>query len=298
MYHYFIINPIAGRLNADEVIRILEEICKDVAYSYDFSKQVLHAENLAYEACSKHKDIRVYSVGGDGTLNEVANGVLKSGNRDAILIPVPLGSGNDFVRSIGYIKKDSILNLLKKALTCDFDEFDVCLANNRYFLNISSLGFDAQVVANALKYKKNKLIPKGLAYYLSVFTTFISMKSYKVIVTMDDKEPEHRRITLVALANGKYYGGGIIPVPQADLKDGILDCCLVDKVNRIKVPIFFPKYAKGEHGSLKEVHFYKCKRFHLKCEEGEIAFNVDGELSYTNEVTFEICDNKIKVGLI
>ena len=298
MYHYFIINPVAGRINHEEIIEILDDILKTESYEYNVTEHVLHARQLAFNAAMEHKAVRIYSVGGDGTLNEVANGIVESGNKEAILVPVPLGSGNDFVRSLGYKKPKTLRELIEKAISCSYTDIDICKANDRYFLNISSLGFDAEVVSNAARYKKNKFIPKGLAYYLSVFTTFIKMKSYPLVITVDEEKIFEKRITLLAVANGKYYGGGIIPVPSADISDQLIDVCMVDKVRRIKVPIFFPMYAKGKHGSIKEVNFFKCKKLLVQCVKGDVALNIDGELSTTKEVLFEVLTDKLRVGQI
>lgn len=298
MYHYFIINPVAVRIQHEEVIEILKDILKTESYAYNVTEHVWHARQLAFEAAANHADIRIYSIGGDGTLNEVANGIVESGNKEAVLVPIPLGSGNDFVRSLGYKKEKDLRKLIDRAVSCSYIEIDLCKANDRYFLNISSLGFDAQVVANAIAYKKNKFIPKGLAYYLSVFTTFVRMKFYPLTITVDDKETFDNNTTLLAVANGRYYGGGIIPVPGADIQDGCFDVCLVDKVRRIKVPIFFPMYAKGNHGKLKEVNFFKCRKLHVKCNNGFVSLNIDGELSKVKEVLFEVVNRKIRVGQI
>lgn len=298
MYHYFIINPVAGRIQHEEIIEILKEVLKNESYEYNVTEHVLHARQLAFEAAVKHEDVRIYSVGGDGTLNEVANGIVESGNKEAVLVPIPLGSGNDFVRSIGYKKETDLKKLIDRAVNCPYIDIDLCKANGRYFLNISSLGFDAQVAANAIAYKKNKLVPKGLSYYLSVFTTFIKMKFYSLTITVDDERTFDNITTLLAVANGKYYGGGIIPVPGADIQDEYIDVCLVDKVSRIKVPIFFPKYAKGNHGDLKEVHFFKCKKIYVRCNNGFVSLNIDGEITKVKEVLFEIMNQKIRIGQI
>ena len=98
-------------------------------------------------------------------------------------------------------------------------------------------------------------------------------------------------------ANGRYYGGGIIPVPGADIQDGCFDVCLVDKVRRIK-SYFLSDVRKGNHGKLKEVNFFKCRKLHVKCNNGFVSLNIDGELSKVKEVLFEVVNRKIRVGQI
>ncbi len=295
MFHCFIVNPIAGRINLDAVLNAVTDICQSnkLEYSCITTEYAGQAETIAYNMAIKHESVRIYSVGGDGTLNETANGLLKSGNKEAALIPVPLGSGNDFVRSTGYKVKLPLEQLIEKAVNCNVDEIDVCKAND-----ISSMCFDAKVVINSLAIKKIKFIPKSLAYYISVFTTFIKMEPYNLNISVNGNYIYTKPMTLVAVANGKYYGGGIIPAPDADIKDGLIDVCFVEKVKRIKVPIFFPRYVKGKHSGIKEVSFIKCKNLHVKCEMGDIALNIDGDVYMVNEVLFTICDEKLKIGII
>jgi YegS/Rv2252/BmrU family lipid kinase len=300
MLHFFIINPVAGRINKESVVKHITSTCDSLNYNYSIklTEYSGHAEKLAYDIAKNESDLRVYSIGGDGTLNEVANGILKSGNLNVSLIPVPCGSGNDFVRSIGFKRETKFEDIFKLALNCKTDLIDVCTVNDRYFLNISSMGFDADVVLNSFKFKKNKMLPKRLAYIFSVFSTFITMKEYVLKITVDDMYLGSKSMTLLAVANGKYYGGGIVPAPDADIRDNLMDVCLVEKVMKVKVPVFFPKYAKGKHGSLKEVSFIKCKNLRITCLNGEVPLNIDGEVSYANELIYNISDKKIKIGML
>ena len=136
-----------------------------------------------------------------------------------------------------------------------------------------------------------------MAYIVGVFTTFISLKPRYVKISYDGGEFGDENITLMAVANGKYYGGGVMPTPDADLKDGKLDVCTVDFVRRYMVPIFFPKYNKGRHGSMKQVNFRKCKKVVIT-SENPFAFNVDGEVWFETRGEFEICKNKIPMAIM
>lgn len=301
MHHYFIVNPIAGSIKADFVVSCLKEILEadfpNIEYTISITDYIWHASKLSALAASTYEDVRIYSLGGDGTLNEVANGIRESDNEKAVLVPVPLGSGNDFVRSLGYVTQKDVKKLLLSALNSLCVELDICMVNGRYFINISSVGFDAEVAVKANFYKENnKLIPKGLAYYVAVFTTFLKMKSYAVSITIDNDQVIERDVTLMAVANGKYYGGGIMPVPDASPSDGYIDVCILNRISRILVPFVFPLYIKGKHSKLKVAEFYRCKNVKIISKGQALNINIDGEFSTSNDVEFNICEGKILVG--
>ena len=327
MKHCFIINPAAGSMNTDMCRKSIEKICheKNIDYMIEFSNADGDIDRLAYEA-SVGGFKYIYAVGGDGTLNEAANGIMRyidtaenlSEADRPVMVPVPCGTGNDFVRSIdscGVYRKfiDSMNKksksseafqtefdkLISAAVDCigNVESLDVGTANGRYFINIASVGFDAEVVINAKKYKKKKFIPSGMAYIVGVFTTFISLKPRYVKISYDSGDLGDENITLMAVANGKYYGGGVMPTPDADLKDGKFDVCIVDFVRRYMVPVFFPKYNKGRHGSMKQVTFRKCEKVVIT-SENPFAFNVDGEVSFETRGEFEICKNKIPMAIM
>ncbi|MBQ8164716.1 MAG: diacylglycerol kinase family lipid kinase [Clostridia bacterium] len=326
MKHCFIVNPTAGRMNADMCRKSIESICADrkIEFELKFSQAEGDIDRLAEEAASNGFKY-IYAIGGDGTLNEAANGIMKyidasdlTENETPVMVPVPCGTGNDFVRTIDTsgVYKKYIDNINKKSKTSEeyqkeldklicsavdsvgnVKKIDVGTANGRYFINIASIGFDAEVVISAKNYKNKKFIPNSMAYYIGVFTTFLSLKPRYVKISYDSDEFVDKNITLVAIANGKYYGGGVMPAPDADLKDGKFDVCTVDFVRRYMVPIFFPKYNKGRHGSMKQVDFKKCRKVVIASEK-PFAFNVDGEVSYETRGEFEICKNKIPMAIM
>jgi len=327
MKHCFIINPTAGNMNSDMCRKSVEKICSDknIEFQIEFSQAEGDIDRLTYEAAEKGFKY-IYAVGGDGTLNEAANGIMKYIDSTAglseedcpVMVPVPCGTGNDFVRSIdtnGVYKKHidrmnkksktsesfqaELDKLISAAVDCvgNVEKLDAGTANGRYFINIASIGFDAEVVINAKKYKNKKFIPSGMAYIVGVFTTFLSLKPRYVKISYDSGEFIDKNITLVAVANGKYYGGGVMPAPDADLKDGKLDVCTVDFVRRYMVPLFFPKYNKGKHGSMKQVSFGKHEKIIITSEK-PFAFNVDGEVSYETRGEFKICKNKIPMAIM
>jgi YegS/Rv2252/BmrU family lipid kinase len=230
----------------------------------------------------------VYSVGGDGTLNEVLNGLAGSGSSLAI---IPAGSGNDFVRSL-----DEGGNPFK-ALHETIDGFeklvDLGTINGRYFINISSIGFDAEVADSASRIKKIPLVSGSMAYFLGIFYTLIRYSNNIINIDIDGMKFD-QEVLLVAVANGRYYGGGMMAAPKAVIDDGLFDICLIERMKRPKILHFFPKFIKGLHSTIDGVHFYRGKRVVISSKR-PLFLNTDGDVRSVTNAVFEIIPNGIKV---
>lgn len=289
MKHLFIINPVAGKGRPLELISEIKRIFHDLKEEYyiEVSEYPGHATEIV-ERYVKDDIYRVYSVGGDGTLNEVLNGIVGSNSCIAV---IPGGSGNDFFRSIKSDKDEK--DVLIRTIHGKEKEVDIAKVNGKYFINISSVGFDAETAYNAQKLKRFPFIGGGIAYTIAVFITIIKNKSYDVHITYDDKY-YNGRILLTAIANGRYYGGGILPAPKAELNDGLLDICIIKALGRFKILTLFPKYIKGNHVNLKEVFLSKAGKIEIHCKK-DIPLNIDGEVSKVRSAVFEIIPNGIKI---
>lgn len=224
MKHIFIINPVAGKGKGIEFKEKIEGIFKDLDLEYEIiiTEESGYAIKKVRELTSKEK-CRVYSIGGDGTLNEVLNGMVGS---DSELAVIPAGSGNDFARTL--YKDISFDNILQELIYGEEKTIDVAKLNERYYLNISSVGFDANVVNNARKYKKYKFISGPMAYAIGLINSLITFKSMKLKFEVDGKEI-NTEMYLIAVANGKCYGGGISIAPNAEIEDGFLDVYAIRK---------------------------------------------------------------------
>ncbi|NLM36329.1 MAG: diacylglycerol kinase family lipid kinase [Clostridiales bacterium] len=289
MRHLFIINPQAGKGKTKEIILMKEKACKkeSVDYIIEFTKRVGHAKEIAKEYTSKEA-MRVYSVGGDGTLNEVLNGMAES---DSSLAVIPSGSGNDFIRSI--TDKEDLEEILTSSIKSEFELVDLGKCNEKYFINIASVGLDAEIVYNSIKLKRLPFIPSKFAYLLSIFTTVFGYKSKKLNIQLDDKNI-YEKTLLTAVANGKYYGGGMKVAPRAELCDGSFEICHVKEASPFKIIRLFPRLIKGVHDTIKEVTFYKGKKIKIECEE-EMSVNIDGELFRAKDISLEILPKAIRI---
>lgn len=290
----FIVNPNAGNHKMAKRARMLIDRFLELnplTYIIELTKGPGDATRIADKYAKAYgSKCRFVSVGGDGTLNEVVNGMADSG---AQLTIIPAGSGNDFIKSIYPLYKKNqkmTYELISEFLTGSPKPVDLASVNGRYFLNIASIGFDADVVFNATRFKKT-FIPARLAYYASIFFSLVNLRSKKVSLTADDRVLQ-KDVALIAVANGKYYGGGIMPAPTAEVDDGLLDLCIVDKITRLKVIRFFSKYKAGTHGVLKEVTFGKSPSVTIESDE-DFRLNIDGEILISRKAVFSYTGRKI-----
>jgi len=272
----YIVNPAAGHGKAKRMAEELKNSQSDCESEILITSGAGDATEIARRySCG---DNRVYSVGGDGTINEVINGSIGGESRVCI---IPAGSGNDLIRSVDDISGD-----------CDIDVGSV---NGRYFANIASIGFDADVAHNAKRFKKIPLLG-GLSYYISIFYTLIKKKPLKVTIDIEG-EPEfcgEKELLLLAVANGKYYGGGIKIAPSARINDGLLDICIIENLSRFKILTLLPKFFAGTHEKLKQVKFVSAKKIKiLRDEPGPIS--IDGEIISVKDMDFDILPGGLKI---
>lgn len=285
----FVINPIAGKGKAKEIVPMIEGICNScgIEYSMVYTSKPKDGILLAREGVKAGYQ-RIVSVGGDGTLNEVVNGIAES---DVVLGVIPAGTGNDFIRSI--YKKRDLSTIINDVLKGDVRSIDLAKCNDMYFINIGSGGFDAEVALASERTRK--IFTGSMAYIAALIKTIFVYKSKKMKVIIDGLEFEKNTL-LVAIANGRYYGGGILPAPRANLSDGIFDVCFVENMSKLKMLVLFPKYIKGQHEGIKGVSFYQGKSIKIT-SDSHFGVNIDGEVSMERNVEFQIVPKGIRVAV-
>ena len=291
MKHVIIVNPIAGKANNLKYGYRIQKLLK----KFSIRSKVLTSKYAGHitEICKRlsHKfDCRFYCVGGDGTLNEIVTGIIGT-NSDIVV--TPYGTGNDFIKSSSkYLSmRKSITNSINKKPR----KVDVLkLGKNKYCINILSAGFDSMIAKNLDKFRKVPLISGKFKYKLSILYTLFFSRSFKFKIRIDSNTILKNRFTLVAVANGKYYGGGICPCPNAIIDDGLINVCAIDNTSLLEKIILLPKYQKGKHTNLKQVHFFNCKKVHIVSTRSFPA-NIDGEVFYTNKLRIEICPKAINI---
>ena len=289
MKHLFIINPVAGKGHASAYIPAIHNHFKGKTEEYhiEITKNPGHARDIASWYAEKG-EYRMYATGGDGTLNEVLNGM--AGSKCSLGV-LPAGSGNDFIKSI--YKSRDYADILEKTISAPAVPIDCGLLNDRYFINIMSVGFDAQVAYYSAKLNKKLHLKGSLSYFAGIAAALLKGKlKFPVKLTFDDEEVVEMEICLTACTNGKYYGGGFMPVPTTEFNDGILDVCFVEKKSLFGILTLIPKYMKGKHTKTKGVNFRKVKKLRVESET-ELNINLEGELTQSKDVTLVIKENFI-----
>jgi YegS/Rv2252/BmrU family lipid kinase len=197
-----------------------------------------HATALAREAAAGGHDV-VAVVGGDGTASECAEGLVGTECRLAL---VPSGTGNDLARALG-IPRD--LDAVAAAIAAGNSRpLDAWRLNDRVFICVAGVGFDAEVAA-ALG-PSGRRVGGAMAYTIGVLSTLMRYRPREVCLRVDGAEFAGR-VMMVALANGRYYGGGMKIAPQADLADGVLDVVVIQEISRLRFLRQFPRVFQGTH---------------------------------------------------
>lgn len=287
MSYLFIVNPIAGKGKAKRTIPIIKEIMENSGHSYQIkiTEKVGDGQLFAEEA--KAEDFRtIVSVGGDGTLHEVVNGMVGGTQRLGI---IPAGTGNDFARSlkIPFDIKDAMEVLIQERAM----SIDIGRSGDKYFINFCSVGLDALIAEEANKIKR--YFSSTYSYIIGVVKALGKFRSLRVELIIDDKKYDEE-IMLVAVCNGGYYGGGMNIAPQAVVSDGQFDVCVVRKMPKLKLLFLFPTIFKGKHVKYDEVKIYRGENIQIFSKE-EMYVNADGDIVNSRPVKFEMVHNKMEV---
>lgn len=280
-----IINPTAGHGRAAKSWRRLEPLAAGYGdYQARLTEAPGHALELAREAAELGSD-RVIVFGGDGTVNEVGNGLV--GTNTAMGV-VPTGSANDWFRFF-----ELPLNL-EAALRLGFEgcrsRSDAGLAvGHRYFFNVCGIGFDATVARRVnLAGPVLKNIPGTLPTVLMVLVTLLTYRGPEVTVQIDDQEPTAIGSLFLAEAGvGRYTGGGMKILPDAILDDGLFDLMLAVGVRRMEVLGLLARIYKGAHTTNPKLSFSRGRRLTIASSRS-MAFHLDGEDVGNLPVTLEL----------
>ncbi len=291
MKHLFIINPAAGnRDRTEKYTKKIKEVCekKQIDYRIAVSQAPGECCTLAREAAQTGEDYRIYACGGDGTLNEVVSGVV--GCPNAAVTMFAGGSGNDFIK---LFNETEPFRDLEQLLDCEEAEFDLIRCNDDYSLNICSVGLDARIGTDVANYKRIPLLSGFRAYALSALINTIRGVSEHYVVEVNGQRIDGQQ-TLICACNGRFYGGGFNPVPEADPADGKLEVLLVRDVSRLKVLEVIGKYKDGKYKELPElVQHFSTDRLRILCD-GPTSINLDGELRVAKTVDISVAKEKIR----
>ncbi len=302
MTRYRIIaNPASRRGAAAQLIPVIEARLR--AEHLDFTlvrtERPLHAAELAFQAARDGVDV-VVAAGGDGTSNEVINGLMQArtnGSGGPAIAVLPIGRGNDFSFSLkgpanleeGFValvaNKQHAIDI-GKVTGGDFPE-------GRYFGNGVGIGFDAVTGFEALKLP----IKAGFASYLvAALRTIFIMKAPLVEIQLDDERLEESSL-LVSVMNGRRLGGGFWSAPQGIGDDGLFDLCIARKVSKFQMLMLVPRFLNGTQGTHPAIHTTRSRKVTVRAMQGSLAAHGDGEtLSYAcSQLEMEIMPHRLNL---
>lgn len=266
MPNYFVINnPTAGNgVHSNIVINIKSTLNIVAWHDTNYAGHAIYLAKKLAKTIDDPKAV-VLVIGGDGTLNDVLNGLLQF-KRDAKLpiAYIPTGSGNDFARGVNLGTAEQASNHLKNVthsqmLTIGKIDGDAPHRTTKYFINSIGIGFDAAVVAQTnqttLKHRLNKLGLGSLSYLLSVLNVFFKQHDFQMTMMNGEDYIQIPHAFLVTLTNQAYFGGGIAILPGADVHQNELDMVVAEKMSFIQFLLMFAALKKdGGHLQFKSVH--------------------------------------------
>lgn len=238
-----------------------------------------HATILAKQ-CAEEQCNAIISYGGDGTLNEVLNGMATSG---IPLLLAPSGTGNDTIRTLS-LPRDTVaaLEMQLNSEPCTMDAISI---NDRWCINVAGLGLDVLVLR---EYERLRSLMFGsLAYRLAIFMALGKFKPEEVRISIDDQPFEVKKHTFLCFGNGRYIGGGMNCLPFANPFDGLIDVMHIKPVSKLFICRILPTFFSGKHTSLKPVSYRNAKHVVLAADE-PFWMQLDGELYQTASADIRI----------
>ncbi|HEY95285.1 MAG TPA: diacylglycerol kinase family lipid kinase [Dehalococcoidia bacterium] len=294
-----IVNPVAGANKTykkwPQLNRLLDHI--GLSFDHQYTEGAGHAIELARDAASDGYRYLV-AVGGDGTVNEVANGILNTGSAgDVSFGVISTGTGSDFARSAG-IPMDSInaCSVLTSVKRLVIDAGIVEYHKNgqktqRYFVNAAGIGFDAAAVESTEK------IPKyfggTIPYLAGLLRTLIGYRNKSVVMDIDDRNQPAKILSMI-VANGNYLGGGMHVAPDAMMDDSLLDVVVIGDVGKLDLLKSLPMIYKGTHGNHPKVSIEKAVKVFINTSE-RVLVHADGELLGEGPALFRLIPSALSL---
>ena len=289
MKYCFIINPASGKpdTKAD-----LENKIREAAEVKGLDTTVMYTEKagdagdfiVSFAGENPNEEIRFYACGGDGTLCEAVNGVMRLADRIRVSLGVvPVGTGNDFVRSFDH--KEMFFDIGAQ-MDAENMEIDLIKCNDYYAINMINIGFDCQVVVKTANYKKKRFIPSKMAYICGLVATLIKKPGVRMRIGADGGEEESRECLLTTFAKGNFCGGGFNSNPEASLVDGKINALVVKNVTRRRFIGLVGSYKNGTHICEKNSGILRSEKAleYRMTFENDTNISIDGEIRSARKI--------------
>jgi diacylglycerol kinase (ATP) len=301
MRYKIIVNPTSGRGSADIAIPEIEEFFSSSGMQYDLVRTQApeHALELARRAVDDGFDV-VVAAGGDGTANEVLNGLMlaRDAGKSAIMGHLAIGRGNDFAFGAGIPPGlDAGCENLRRGQRKLIDIGLVrggLYPEGRYFGNGVGIGFDAVVGFEALKMKR---LQGFLSYLVAALKTiFLYYKAPLIRLEYEDKSIELNAL-MVSIMNGRRMGGGFMMAPESEINDALLDLCIADQVGKFAVLALIPKFMAGTQGTQPSIRTDRTAAIQVTALAGSLPAHADGETLCTqgDRLTIQLIPSAIEI---
>lgn len=274
-----------------------------------FTEKANQAAALAAEAARKGVKL-IIACGGDGTISEVANGILTSG-KDAELGIVPAGTGGDFRRTLKIPSRSrDAARILRDGITQKIDVGRITFVReggdleSRYFLGVASFGLSAGVIervkgggAEWLPTNGPKWLTSRISFGVSMLQTALTSSATRVVAQLDDDTEQHLTVTNLCVANARYFGAGMKIAPNAKLNDGKFDVITIGDLGAFKIFANAPRLYLGAHLGMQQVGHALAKKVVVRPAEKnqDVKLEVDGELPGRLPATFQILPQALRV---
>ena len=277
-----IVNPVAGAGKTarkwPEIMDLLKSL--ELDFEHDMTEAPGHAIELAKSAVKKGYEL-IVSVGGDGTVNEVVNGLYDAGSiGDVTLGIISTGTGADYIRTIGIPRSCTEACrcvMSPRRLRVDLGVIEYASSGQmgkRLFVNFGGLGFDAEIVRATTQ--EFKALGDTASYLMGLVTTLLSYKNQEISLIVDGEE-EKRKVCTVVASNGKYGGGGMLTAPDADPADGFFDVLIIGDFTKPDLLRSLPRIYKGTHVTHPKVTVKRAREVEVRPAQ-QMAVQADGEL--------------------
>ena len=294
MKHIFIINPTAGKRDSTQKIYAMAEALRQnhgQEVECILTKRQGHATEIAQRLCQSEEELRFYACGGDGTVNEVANGIL--GYDNAAMTCIPVGTGNDFLRNFG--PDAPLFSDAENLWDGPVFQMDVIDVNGRAALTIACAGLDARVARDVHKYGDSPLLTGKGSYVMALIVNFIFRPiSSHWTVELDGVANQAKDYAVITACNGRFYGGGFMPVAEARMDDRVLNTLIVKKISRPTFLRFVGPYSKGEYHRFPQLATcHTAKTIRIRSDQPDIVTCLDGECIVADDVTIRLSDKRL-----
>ncbi|KUG05318.1 transcription regulator [hydrocarbon metagenome] len=300
----FVVNPVsAGGRTGKRWQTIEERMIRNGIdnFSVEYTEGPFHAFDISRRAITSGYQI-ITAVGGDGTINEVLNGFCAGGglfSSENALSFISTGTGGDFNRmfltaeetdqritSILHAKREKACDIVKaKYLSWKGDP------SIRYYINVADLGLGGETCVRINR--GGKFLGGFLSFLTAVLVTLAKHHSFEATVNIDQEEIFSGKLTELALANGRFFGGGMMIAPDAEIDDGRLDIILIEDMKKLELLRCLPQVYSGKHRKHPKVKMYKGQKIEIACDQ-KVWLEMDGETPGTSDLSIELIPGAVR----